>query len=756
MASDSSLLPASPLGKLALRPSNSSRAVRHRIIIVAIVKSPQFRRSFAARLLSTTNRQLTDAGANCTTMDSKLYTRLKVYEFQEEIRSYNDSGTTRPPLSILKKIIANLTVGNTQLIAYNDIFAFVCRITLQFGDQNEGVKKLGMLILEMFMSTAYKSARSGKSGTGAKDVDLDSVLSQLLPYLVRDAGDANGDVNALRILGAVDSGFMSTKMFSNYTNQLWVLANEKLSSDNEEEVRIEFIHVTIRLIQKIAKSEADKEMAEDKIKVIFSKLVNILNKFDNIQILSSVAETMLDLTLTNKYPYLRIQLTMHQVSKLISVITQLRSKPVSNKAEFGRVAPILALLTKYKIDDANKTISKDVITCVRPFMSGTNLSVVMNSIKCVIYYLGDTHDENFNGRVIVEIVKVFCRLFEFEDGKMVRENRTVFFNCLRNLILVVIKYGDEIHRKNGDIFKNLIQNYVCIHEEVDTETYIIDSKLELLYLLSIKGIEDEMVIRILLPLVRSANPDVSYKAIRTIGNLAVREPKYMDVMAELIEKVSVEKNLLAISIYIKDLTVLHGPSEEKVVSTYLRRVSSSKDRVHGMIAAADFKDEDVISYIWVLGEFGGVGDLLELRGAVWSRFELRSRLVDYDDDFRHKEMQHFIMDMYLTSLVKAWVRTGQRGAEVLALMRDTEKLSRQLSRRVTFYLQVIHACGGDQAKLRTVLLLPEMPSTSPDEAAAADEDSCGLTDETVSELCTVFGSLACVYLRGVHSVFRNG
>ena len=689
-------------------------------------------------------------------MDSKLYTRLKVYEFQEEIRLYNDSGSTRPPLSILKKIIANLTVGNTQLIAYNDIFAFVCRVTLQFGDQNEGVKKLGMLVLEMFVSTAFKTVRSGRGGTGTKDVDLDSVLGQLLPYLVREAGDTNGDMSALRILGAADSGFMSLKMFSTYTNQLWIMVNEKLSSDNEEELSIEFIHVTIRLIQKIAKSETDKEMAEDKIKVIFNKLVNILNKFDNIQILSSVAETMLDLTLTNKYPYLRIQLTVNQVSKLISVITQLRSKPVSNRGEFSRVAPILALLTKFKIDDSNKTISKDVITCVRPFMSGTNLSVVMNSIKCIIYYLAETHDENFNGKVIVEIIKVFYRLFESEDGKMVRENRTVYFNCLRNLILIVIKYGYEVYQKNGDIFKNLIQNYVYLDEEIDIETYIIDTKLELLYLFSIKGIEDELVIQMLLPLVRSANPDVSYKAMRTIGNLVVRERKYMCVMTDLIEKVSVEKHLLAISIFIKDLTILNGESEDKIVSTYIKRVSRSKDRIYSMIAAGDFNDEDVISYIWVLGEFGEVGDLLELRKGTWERFKAKNDIVNDHDDFKLKEMQQFIMDMYLTSLLKAWVRTGQRGDEVFAVMKDTQKVSKQLSRRVTFYLQVIHSCGGDQDKLQSVLLLPEMQGSSPGQIATDDEDSCGLSDETVSELCTVFGSLACVYLRGVHSVFRNG
>lgn len=686
------------------------------------------------------------------TMDSKVYTRLKVYEFQEEIRTYNESGSARPPLSVLKKIIANLTIGNNQLIGCNDIFAFVCRVTLQFGDQNEGVKKLGMLILEMFVSSAFKSSRRSKANMDNKEVDLDSILGQLLPYLVRQSGEGTGDVDALRILGAVDTEFMSSKMFNNYTNQLWILVNEKLSADNDEDIGAQFVHVSIRLIQKLTKSETDKELAEDKIKVIFNKLVNILNRSNNIQLLSAVAETILDLTLTNKYPYLRINLTMNHVSKLISVITQLRSRPSLNK-NYNQVSPILTLIAKFKVNDSNRNISKDIITCVRPYMSDKNLSVVMNAIKCIICFLGETHDDNFNGKVEVEIIKVFQKLFESDNGRIVRENRTVFFMCLRNLILIVIRYGDEIQSKNKDIFKNLIQHHVKINEETDVETYIIDTKLELLYLLSIKGIDDEMIIQILMPLVRSANIDISYKAIRTIGNLVVREKKYLKVMKDLIERVSAEKNLLAISIFIKDLTIQNGSVEKSIIDQYIDRVVESKDRIYSMIAEGEFKDEDVISYIWVLGEFGEVGELIEMKKTISERFRVKTSLVNHDDDFKFKEMQQFIMDMYLTSLIKAWVRTGQRGDEVLAIMKDIQKVSKQLERRVLFYSQVIQACDGDQQKLKSILLLPHVNDLS---IPAEEEDNCGLSADAVSELCSVFGSLACVYLRGVHSVFRNG
>ena len=81
-------------------------------------------------------------------MESKLYTKLKPQEIENEIESYNkssnsssssSSSSSKPPLVLLKKILINLTIGNLHLIEHDIIFAFTCKIILKFGN-NKALK----------------------------------------------------------------------------------------------------------------------------------------------------------------------------------------------------------------------------------------------------------------------------------------------------------------------------------------------------------------------------------------------------------------------------------------------------------------------------------------------------------------------------------------------------------------------------------------------------------------------------------------
>ncbi|KAG0679810.1 hypothetical protein C6P42_005410, partial [Pichia californica] len=512
-------------------------------------------------------------------MDSKLYTILKPQEIQQEIDSYNLSNSTRPPIVILKKIILNLTMGNSQLIKYNKIFSFICKIILKFSN-NEGVKKLGMLIMEMYVSSTFRSTHNNNHNNGKeKNDNLDIELEGLLPYLIEEARSSPPNINALHILGSVDIGCMSLQLLKNYTNSLWILINEKLSCEDENEIFIEFIHLSIRLIQKIIKTEFNKELREDKIQIIFNKLFKNLIKFNNnIEISSAISETLINLTTANKYPFLKIELTIFHVSKIISMITNLRSNTLISGDlllinHFNQIPSLLTLLTKFKIENSNKSLRKDIITCVKPFMNDNDVSVIMNSIKCVIYFLdginnndkhnNDINDEEFNFKIAIEIIQSFNKFFSNDNNKIIKEDRTIFFDCLRNLILVIIKFGKLFKKHNYndsvdidiEIFQILIEKFININEEIDIEPYIIDTKLEILYLLSIEGIENKLIIEILFKLIKSSNNEISYKSFRTLGNLIVKENKYLYLMDSLIDQISINKNLLVISIFIKDLSI---------------------------------------------------------------------------------------------------------------------------------------------------------------------------------------------------------
>lgn len=692
-------------------------------------------------------------------MDAKLYTKLKPHEIQNEINTYNslNSVKQKPPVTILKKIMINLTIGNLQLIERATILSFVCQTIVNFSDSNEGVEKLALLILEMYLSSAF-SNNSGSKNSNDNVGELDDELEKLLPLLIENAGGKNQDMDALHVLGAIDvNSMMGLQLVKKYTNSLWILVNEKLS-DDVDELRVEFIHVSIRLIQKIVKTEHHKELREDKIKVLFHKLMQILEKSNDIKIISAVAQTLLDLTLTtNKYPFLSIDLNMNHISKILSVITKLRTTAHSNY--YSQLPSILTLLTKFQVTEKTRKVSKDIITCVKPFIADNDLSVFMNSIKCIIYYLNEIKDNKFVSKVSIEILQSFINFFELNDEEIIKLNRTIYFNSLRNLILIIIKFGEKIEKADSSVIKTLILKFIQIDESIDVETYIIDTKLELLYLLSIKGIEDEMIIELLLPLVRSGNTDISYKAIRTIGNLVVKLEKYISVIEELIKGISIEKNLLAISIFIKDLAVVNNNYNSNLCAMFIERINTTKHNIYENVNRDYCKDEDIISFIWVLGEFGYFDELIKLRDCIWRNSETTKLYGDQSDEL--KEIQLFTLDIYLTALIKAWINnenvTKTRNDELLQILKDLASTSRQLETRVRFYLQVMCKCGGDKHKLESILTMKNVDNKEKQESVESQGgENGGLSEETVNELCGVFGSLACVYLRGVQSVFRNG
>ncbi|KAG0687430.1 hypothetical protein C6P40_002353 [Pichia californica] len=123
-------------------------------------------------------------------------------------------------------------------------------------------------------------------------------------------------------------------------------------------------------------------------------------------------------------------------------------------------------------------------------------------------------------------------------------------------------------------------------------------------------------------------------------------------------------------------------------------------------------------------------------------------------------MKIFIIDMYLTSLIKSWIRSGKEKEIVLKILNDISNISNYLLERVNFYSQVISSCHGDKDKLQSIILYRDVNNHDGDNDSKnnleLEDGGLGLSEETVNELCGVFGSLACVYLRSVHSVFRNG
>lgn len=660
--------------------------------------------------------------------DRRLYTPLKTVELLHEIESYSFNNIKkRPPLGILKKILINLTTGNIKIINNVKIWTFLKKMLVLYSDINDGIKKLTFLIFEMLVSSAYKD-------NNFKYLYNHQDHLQIYNWLY-DRVDKFGDTNALKLFGCIDSHSVDVESFHMFTNGLSNLVTQKLD-DDVDNIPVEYIHIVIRLVQKITEVESDRDIREHKIEVLFNKLITMILKINDLKTMCAICDTLTELVLTDKYKFLKLKLNIQHVSKLITLIIT-KAKHSTNEIDY-LLPSILTILTYYDIKESNEVICNDVIICVKLYLKSPDFSVVMNSIKVLIHYYQGIAP---NDKIIIEIIKSFENLFNLNNQELIKFQRTMFFDCLRNFSLIIIKFN-KILKGNSIILKNLI-SYIKINNDLDVESYIIDTKLEILYLLSLNEIYDDFIIDSLLPLIKCSNANLSYKTIRTLNNLIIKNPtKYNDLLIKLINQVSCEKNILALSICLKDL---HGM--ESMSKLYIDKIMKNKNIVYDYLSSGKYKDDAIVSYFYVLGNLEYTKELIDLKEYVWSLlldvFNLQS------------DKQIYIIDSYVTNLIKSWTKTGACGDEVLNILKsivNDEGFNIAIIQRVEFYCGLINACSTDTKKLEKIVDFKSIVKRNQEN----DEQNVGLSPETVDELCHVFASLACVYLRDVRSIFRNG
>ena len=238
-----------------------------------------------------------------------------------------------------------------------------------------------------------------------------------------------------------------------------------------------------------------------------------------------------------------------------------------------------------------------------------------------------------------------------------------------------------------------------------------------------------MLFRSLKPLIKSSNDNISYKTIRTLCNLIIKDDeKFEKLLNELIneEGITMDKHYLSISIALREV---NEKNMQKYGEVFLGKVGNDINIDNRYIS-----DEDIISYIWILNRLNKIEELVDIKGKLIKRM---------DGDTIDKKT--YIFDTYLTSIVKSSIDIGYESDKLLSIMGDISGISKQLEIRVNYYIRLMISCQGDYKMLREILKRNSGISTN---------TNSGLDDDTVDEMCFVMGSIASVYLRPVHTVFK--
>jgi hypothetical protein len=693
--------------------------------------------------------------------DRRLYTRLRASELHLEIQTYTSKINTtesnahaiRPPLGILKKLLANRSMNNNDGVNDGDsiIWGFVVENLVKFGEFHEQFKKLALLLLESVLNGShFNASKSHNHGHGGTLEWVDTLYEYLKRTLMQN-GEC--DSEALRVLASVEkSSIVGESAFCKFSDLLYTVLEERLGSSNGDAISYYEIYACLRSVQKIAVCERNVELRNGKISGVFDTLVNVLSVSDDLCVVSAVAGTLLEMTSHHSaFPFLDLHAKLNSddrlLLKLIGMLNQLRPAP-QHAAAGVDVPALLSLLTAFS---AGVSVSKqhEVMECLKPFAMSEDTSIVLNSIKCLIHFMNDDPIQE----TIVYILRSFECCFLRNDGEMMAqvEYRGIFFSILRNLLLIVIRFSKEICRDESGMVDTLIDKYIALDERVDVETYIIDTKLELLYVLSLNDVgRSEKILRMLKPLIKSANSDISYKSLRTLFNLIIKDGKrYRGVLEDLVSSddiYSFEKRVLSLAIPLREITDSDATDLGK---RYLKHLSIlGEDQIHAQIADRDnvyVSDEDVVAYTGLLGNLSDVTALLALENALVERTTATETPTDTMD-----ESQSYILEVYASSLVRAWATATaadldtDTDAVVLHSLQRVAGLSGAVERRVNACLRLVTAAGAINAPLTATSTDPVTPAP------------VGLDVAAAGELCAVLGSLACVYLRPVAAVFRRG
>ncbi|KAI5962302.1 uncharacterized protein KGF55_003378 [Candida pseudojiufengensis] len=395
-------------------------------------------------------------------MSSKLFTKCKSNEIKAEIEQAFKKGKPINRIKIvLRKVLANLMLNNNEIVnLMNDI------IPLMKLDDIE-IRKLCCEYLITYASLTKDSLEA-------------------LPFLKRFKDESSPILRALAIKT------MTSINIPDFI-ELSLSSIQRSLHDKDSYVRRTAAFSIARLCQNIGEK---------------TNLIEELNEllYDNDSMV--VAEALAALScITERSKKLNLTIDKNHSKKLIALL--------KNANEWQQVY-ILNALMSYVPQSENEAL--DLIESVLPSLQHENSSVVLNTIKLIIYYCNYAKNPELHLPILPK------RIGSSLNSLLTKPSETQFL-VLRNVILLLLG-------KNFVSFD--IEIFYC---RFDDPIYVKDTKLEIIYLLANES-NIESVLDELEEYATEVDVSMARKAIRAFGNLAVKlenaAERCVEVLCDLI------------------------------------------------------------------------------------------------------------------------------------------------------------------------------------------------------------------------------
>ncbi|KAK4554613.1 hypothetical protein LTR86_008468 [Recurvomyces mirabilis] len=369
-------------------------------------------------------------------------------------------------------------------------------------------------------------------------------------------------------------------------------------------------------------------------------------------------------------------------------------------SEWGQTY-ILEALTSYVPQDISEAaLLADRIT---PRLSHTNSAVVLTCIRVILYLMNYIDSD--------KTIASLCAKLSPPLVTLLSKGPEIQYLALRNALLIL--------QRRPEVLRNDIRVFFCKYND---PIYVKVTKLELIFMLA-----SEKNIREVLTELReyATEIDVHFvrKSVRAIGKLAIKiEPAAKLCITTLLELVATKVSYIVqeATVVIKNIFRKYPNQYESIISTLCENLDSLDE------------PEAKAAMIWVIGQYADRIDNSEVL------------LEDFLDSW--PDETHEVQLALLTATVKLFIQRPTKGQDMVpkVLKWATEDTDNpDLRDRGYMYWRLL---SSNPTAAKDIVMGGKPAITAESEK---------LDPVTLEEMCLVVGTLATVYLKPVHTVFRS-
>lgn len=377
-----------------------------------------------------------------------------------------------------------------------------------------------------------------------------------------------------------------------------------------------------------------------------------------------------------------------------------RENSANPKCRWGQTY-ILEALTSYVPQDTQEAIL--LAERITPRLSHTNSAVVLTCIRVMLYLMNYIDSE--------KAIASLCTKLSPPLVTLLSKGPEIQYLALRNALLIL--------QRRPQVLQNDIRVFFCKYND---PIYVKVTKLELIFMLA----TEKNIKEVLTELREYATEiDVHFvrKSVRAIGKLAIKiEPAAQLCISTLLELVATKVSYIVqeATVVIKNIFRKYPNRYESIISTLCENLDSLDE------------PEAKAAMIWVIGQYA---DRIENSEVL---------LEDFLDSW--VDETHEVQLALLTATVKLFIQRPTVAAELVpkVLKWATEETDNpDLRDRGYMYWRLL---SSNPTAAKSVVM---------GEKPAISAESEKLDPVTLEEMCLVVGTLATIYLKPVHTVFRS-